>query len=167
MPRSFDVSVESPASVQAVHAAFGTQDYWLARCENFGGNKTLDSLTVDPDGTVTVVVTEDLRHGGLPGILTKVYRGDLFIISTEVWTPTGDGRISGQITVAVTGAPGSGRGTAEVAPSGNGSRLSLTGTVQFKVPLVGGTIESFVAREFADGIPEIQRFTSTWVGEHA
>lgn len=166
MPRSFDVSVESPAGVDQVHAAFGTEGYWLARCEHFGGNKTLDTLTVDPDGTVTVVVTEDLRHGGLPSILTKVYRGDLNIVSTEVWTPT-NGRISGQITVAVSGAPGSGRGTAEVAPSGNGSRLSLTGSVQFKVPLVGGTIEGFVAREFADGIAEIQHFTSSWIDDHA
>jgi hypothetical protein len=167
MPRTFDVSFESPASVDQVHAAFGTRDYWLARCENFGGKKALDSLTVDSDGTVTVVVTEDLRHGGLPAILTKVYRGNLHIVSTEVWTPTGDGRVSGQVSVAVTGAPGSGRGTAELMQAGNGSRLSLVGTVEFKVPIVGGTIESFVAREFARGIPEIQRFTTTWVGQHA
>jgi len=29
MPRSFDVSVDSPASVDQVHAAFSAEEYWL------------------------------------------------------------------------------------------------------------------------------------------
>ncbi len=167
MPRSFDVTFESPASVEQVHAAFGEQDYWLARLAAFGGHKSLDSLAVDRDQTVRVVVTEDLRHGALPGILTSVYRGDLNIVTTEVWSPVGDGRVAGEIRVAVNGAPGSGHGAAVLAPLGTGSRLEFTGTVRFKVPLVGGMIENFVANEFAEGIPDIQRFTTTWLNDHA
>jgi hypothetical protein len=167
MPRSFDVSFDSPASVEQVHSAFGDEKYWLARLAAFGGGKALESLVVGSDGTVSVVVTEDLRHGGLPTILTTFYRRDLNIVTKETWTPIGDGHVSGEISVAVTGAPGSGHGAAMLAPLGNGSRLKLSGTVQFNVPLVGGKVESFIAREFAQGIPEIQRFTTTWIGEHA
>lgn len=167
MSRSFDLSFESLASVEQVHAAYGDEEYWLARLAAFGGDKTLDSLEVGDDGAVRVVVTEDLRHGKLPGILTKIYRGDLHIVSTEEWTPSGDGRVNGQIGVQVIGAPGSGHGTALLIPLGSGSRLTFDATVEFKVPLVGGTIESFIAREFARGIPDIQRFTTTWVSEHA
>jgi hypothetical protein len=167
MPRSFDVSFDSPASVEQVHSAFGDEKYWLARLAAFGGGKALESLVVGSDGTVSVVVTEDLRHGGLPAILTTFYRRDLNIVTKETWTPIGDGHVSGEISVAVTGAPGSGHGAAMLAPLGNGSRLKLSGTVQFNVPLVGGKVESFIAREFAQGIPEIQRFTTTWIGEHA
>ena len=47
MPRTLDMSFESPATVEQVHSAFGTQDYWLARLAAFGGAKTLDSLLVD------------------------------------------------------------------------------------------------------------------------
>ena len=54
MPRSFDVSVESPASVEQVHGAFSDEEYWLARFAAFGASTTLDSLIVDSDGTVTV-----------------------------------------------------------------------------------------------------------------
>jgi hypothetical protein len=54
-----------------------------------------------------------------------------------------------------------------LAPLQNGSRLTFTAIVEFKVPFVGGTIESYIAREFARGIPEIQRFTAEWVSEHA
>jgi Protein of unknown function (DUF2505) len=166
MPRSFDVSFDSPASVEQVHSAFGDEKYWLARLVAFGGGKALESLVVGSDGTVSVVVTEDLRHGGLPAILTTFYRRDLNILTKQTWTPIGDGHVSGEISVAVTGAPGWGHGAAMLAPLGNGSRLKLSGTVQFNVPLVGGKVESFIAREFAQGIPEIQRFTTTWIGEH-
>jgi hypothetical protein len=167
MPRSFDVSFESPASVEQVHAAFGDEDYWLARIAAFGGCKTLDSLVVDSDGTVTVTVTEDLRRSALPGILAKVYRSDLNVRSTETWTPVDDRQISGKISVAVTGAPGSGHGVAVLAALGNGSRLAFTATVEFNVPLLGGRIENYIAREFAQGVPQIQRFTTTWISEHA
>lgn len=166
MPRSFDVSFDSPASVEQVHRAFGDRDYWQARLAAFGGEKTLESLHVGVDGTVTVVVAEDLRHGALPGVLTRFYRGDLDIVSTETWTPAGDGRVDGRVEVAVTGALGSGDGTALLAPLGAGSRMTFAGTVRFKVPLVGGTVEGFIAREFAQGIPEIQRFTTAWLAEH-
>ncbi len=166
MPRSFTVDFTSPESVERVLGAFGDRRYWRARLAKFGGERTLDDLSVDADGTVRVASTEDLRHSALPGILTGVYRGDLSIASTEVWTPVADGRVTGRITVAVTGAPGSGSGEAELTRAGTGSRLALTGTIRFKVPLVGGAIETFLARQFAHNIPDVQRFTAQWLAAH-
>ena len=61
MPRSFDVSVDSPTSVEQVHRAFSGEDYWLARCAASGVPTTLDSLVVDADGNVTVRTTQHLR----------------------------------------------------------------------------------------------------------
>jgi hypothetical protein len=167
MPRSFDASFESPASVEQVHSAFSDEDYWLARLAAFGGSTTLDSLIVDSDGTVIVSTTQDLRHDGLPRILAKVYRGDLNILRNETWRPIGGRRISGEISVAAAGAPGSGRGAALLAPLGKGSRLIFTATVEFNVPLVGGKIERYIAGQLVDGISEIQRFTTIWITQHA
>lgn len=166
MPRPFDVSVESAASVDQVHAAFSAEDYWLARLGNMAGGTTLDSLAVDDDRTVRVSMTQDLGRDLLPGIVSKFYRRDIKVRSTETWTLSGD-QLRGEIAVAVTGAPGSGSAAASVTPNGSGSRLTLNGTVEFKVPLVGGTVESFIAREFAQGIPDVQDFTARWVTEHA
>jgi hypothetical protein len=166
MARSFDVAVDSPASVEQVHAAFSGEDYWLARLATLNGSTTLESLVVDDDHTVRVATTQDLGRDLLPGIVSKFYRRDLKIQHTETWRPV-DGQLRGEISVAVSGAPGSGSGAASVAPAQSGSVLTLTGTVEFKVPLVGGMIESFIAREFAHGIPNIQDFTAKWVTEHA
>ena len=166
MPRPFDVSVESPASVDQVHAAFSTEDYWLSRLGTMSGGTTLESLVVDDDGTVRVTTVQDLGRDVLPGIVSKFYRRDINVRSTETWTPSGD-ELRGAITVAVTGAPGAGSAEASVTPTANGSLLTLNGEVEFKVPLVGGTVETFIAREFANGIPDVQDFTARWVSEHA
>ena len=107
MPRSFDVSVESPASVEQVHAAFSGEEYWLARIANLSGSTTLESLIVDDDQTVRVTTTQDLGRDLLPGIVAKFYRRDLKVRHTETWRPSGD-QFRGEISVAVSGAPGSG-----------------------------------------------------------
>jgi DNA-binding transcriptional LysR family regulator len=108
MPRSFDVAVDSPASVDQVHAAFSAEQYWLARLATLNGSTALESLTVDDDRTVRVATTQDLGSDLLPGIVAKFYRRDLKVRHTETWTPSGD-QLRGEITVAVSGAPGTGR----------------------------------------------------------
>ena len=55
MPRSFDILTESPASVEEIHAAFGSEDYWLARLAASDAITTLDSLKPkDLQRTVTI-----------------------------------------------------------------------------------------------------------------
>lgn len=166
MPRSFDVSADSPATVEQVHSAFSDEDYWLARLATMNGSTALESLIVDDDQTVRVATTQDLGRDLVPGIVAKFYRRDLKVRHTETWRPI-DGQLRGEINVAVSGAPGSGSGAALVTPTQDGSRMTFEGSVEFNVPLVGGTIESFIAREFARGIPDIQHFITTWVTEHA
>jgi hypothetical protein len=166
MPRPFHVSVDSPASVEQVHAALSGEGYWLARLATLNGSTTLESLSVDDDHIVRVATTQDLGRDLLPGIVAKFYRRDLKVRHSETWTPDGD-QLRGEISVAVSGAPGSGSGAVLVAPTPSGSNMTISGSVEFKVPLVGGTVESFIAREFAEGVPNIQEFTAKWVAEHA
>jgi Protein of unknown function (DUF2505) len=168
MPRSFDLSVESPVSVEQFHSAFGEEDYWLARLANYGaGAVTLDSLITDADGTVTVATTVSLLGDGLPRLITQLHGGDLKTVLNETWSPIGGGRVRGEVSVAVPGVPLSGFGAGLLTPARNGSRLKYTATVEVKVPLVGGMIESFIGGQLAEPIAAIQRFTTTWITEHA
>ena len=167
MPRSFDFSVESPVSVERIHSAFSEEDYWLARLAAFGGIGRLDSLIVDTDGSVTVAIIGDARHEGLPGLVAKLYPREWQVVQNETWSPIDGGRVRGEVSFATRGAPGSGLGTVLLAPAQNGSLLKCTATVEFKVPLVGGKIESFIGRQLVQEISEIQRFTAEWITEHA
>ena len=163
MPGSLDLVVEFPASVEQVHSAFSDEDYWQARLAAFGGSTTLDSLIVHADGTVTVATTQDLRRHALPRVAAKVFPGDLKILRKETWRPVGGRRVSGEVTVSTPGALGTGRADALLAPTQDGSRLRFTATMEVKVPLVGGKIESYIGAQLADQIHAMQRFTIAWI----
>ncbi len=163
MPRPFDVRTTSPASMTDIHAAFCDEAYWLARLAEFGGDTmTLDAFRVDTHGSVAVATTQDLRHDLLPGVLAKVFRGDLKIVREESWYPADD-RIDGEVRIAASGVPGSGQGSAVLTPASDGSTLRFTGTLEVRIPLVGGRIEKYIGDVLAEEIPAIQRFTSGWV----
>ena len=168
MSRSFDILTESPASVEQIHAAFGREDYWLARIAvGDATTTTLDSLLVDADGTVTVRVTQHLGRQLLPGLVAKFVPGDLKILNCETWTPVGDRQVRGQVNVSMSGGLGSGRAEAWLAPASNGSQLRYAVRVEVKIPLVGGKLEKSIGTGLAESIPAAQRFTTTWIAEHA
>ena len=167
MPRSFDLSVESPVGVEQVLSAFGDEDYWRAGLAAFGnGAATLGSLIVDASGTMTVVVTLSLFRDRLPKLVTQLHRGDLEMVRNERWSRIGGGRVRGEISVAIPGAPLSAVGEALLAPVRNGSRLKYTTTVEVRVPLVGAKIESFMGGQAVKEIARIQRFTTEWIAEN-
>ena len=164
MPRSFDVSVESTASVDQILSAFGDQDYWRARLAAFSnGTATLGSLNLDQGGTVTVVIKLGLFRDRLPKLVTQLHRGDLVMVRNERWSRIGGGRLRGEVSVAVPGAPLSVLGEALLAPVRNGSELKYSTTVAVKIPIVGGKIESYIGGQLVEQITAIQRFTTEWI----
>ena len=169
MPRSFDLSAESPASVEQVHAAFGDENYWGARLAAFGagpGAARLDSLAVEADGTVIVATTFSLLRDRLPKLVSQLVRGELEMVHIEKWSRIGRGQVRGDVSVALPGTPVSATGEALLAPLRNGSRLRYNATVKVKLPLVGDKIESFMSGRLAEGIMDIQRFTTAWIAEN-
>lgn len=164
MPRSFDLCLESTASVDQVLSTFGDEDYWRARLASFGGGSaTLSALQVDPSGGVTATIAISLVRDRLPKVVTQLHRGDLEMVRNERWNRLDDGRVRGAIDVAIPGAPFSAVGEAWISPADKGSRLTYTTTVAVKVPLVGGKIEEYLGGRTAEDIAEIQRFTNDWI----
>ncbi|MUL81757.1 MULTISPECIES: DUF2505 domain-containing protein [unclassified Mycolicibacterium] len=168
MPRSFDMATDYDGSVEHVHRAFGDERYWLARLADSGADETtLDALTVTGDGGIDVVTTQILRADRLPGLVSQFHRGDLRIRREERWQPIRDGLADGTVEGSIPGAPVSLSGTAKLATTDSGSRLTVHITVEVRVPLVGGKIESFIGRQLVDLLTAEQRFTSVWISDHA
>jgi uncharacterized protein DUF2505 len=167
MARSFDFSVESSVSVVQIHAAFADEDYWLARIAAFGGTGRLDSFAVGVDGSIRVVIIQDLRNDLMPGFFAKLYPRDLAVVQDETWTLVDGGLVRGEVSTAARGAPGSGSGTLVMVPARDGSRLNCTATVRVKVPLVGGKIESLAGRQMVEETPVMVRFTAKWITDNA
>lgn len=167
MPRSFDLSADYPAAVEEVFAAFGDQRYWVTRLADSGADSaTLDTLTTDTDGTITVTTTQSLYRHRLPALAAQFLRGNLEVVRHEIWHPVRDGTARGKVTAAVTAAPASLSSSAQLAPTTVGSRLTMTASVRVNVPLVGGKIEGVIAGALSELMAAEQRFTKTWLVKH-
>jgi hypothetical protein len=164
MARSFDLSVDSPVGVGDILSAFADDTYWHARLGAFeSGTGTLNALTVDPDGTVTVQLAVRLFADRLPTAITRLAGGDLGMARTERWRWVEDGRACGTIEVAVPRAPVTARGEVLMTPQASGSRLQFTTTVDVGVPLIGGFVENFIIGRLGADIGAVQRFTNEWI----
>ena len=88
-------------------------------------------------------------------------------MQSETWTPVGDGQVRGQVNISASPGLGSGRAEAWLEPSGSGSRMRFLVRVEVKIPLLGRKFEKSMGANLAEGIPALQRFTTTWIAEHA
>lgn len=164
MPRSFDMAADYEGSVEQVRRAFGDERYWLARLGKSGADKaTLDALDTTPDGSLDIVTTQTLRADRLPAVVTQFHHGDLSFVREETWGPIVDGRTTATVKGSIPGAPATLSGTATLAPSGSGSRLEFAATVEVRIPLVGGKVETFIGAQLVDLLVAEQRFTTEWI----
>ena len=167
MPRSFDLTAESPNPADLIHSTFCDESYWHARLRRFNdGGPTLDSLITGTDGVTTVTMTLHFGVDQLPPPVNRLPRGSLRIVQVEAWHSGDGGVVHGKITVDAPGAPVSGHGHLTITPTSTGSTLSGRGTVDVRVPLIGGTIAGFVAVQLASGIRDIHDFTDAWIAEN-
>lgn len=164
--KTFNFSLDSTVCVEQILAAFGERDYWMDRLSTFNGIDTLESLEVDPDGSVTAVMVKDVQRGREPSPLAKFFPRNWRVVQREAWHPIDADQVSGDVSIASDGVPGSAAGAALLAPIATGSRLKCAARVEFKVPLVGGQIESVMGRILVQNVTAVQHFTADWITAH-
>ena len=54
-----------------------------------------------------------------------------------------------------------------LTPTDSGSRLEFKATVEVRIPLVGGKVESFIGSQLVDLLIAEQRFTTAWIRDNA
>jgi Protein of unknown function (DUF2505) len=168
MPRSFDMAAEYEGTVDQVHQAFRDEGYWQERLARSGADEaTLDSLTDDGEGGVDVITTQTLRSDRLPGVVAQFHHGDLSFVREETWTAVTDGQATAVVKGSIPGAPATLTGTAVLTATDSGSRLEFKATVEVRIPLVGGKVETFIGSQLVDLLIAEQRFTSAWIRENA
>jgi hypothetical protein len=170
MPRSFDMSADYGATVEAVFQALSEEEYWLARLADSGADDaTLDSIQVGGpsgnDGSIDVITTQVLRRDRLPGVVTQFHRGDLCVRREETWAPIRNGAATATVNGSILDAPATVSGTAMLEPvtESGGARLRLRAAVEVRVPLVGGKLENFIGSQLVELLIAEQRFTTVWI----
>ncbi|WP_433659877.1 DUF2505 domain-containing protein [Nocardia sp. CA-128927] len=158
-PLAYTARYSHPAA--AVRAAFANDQYWKDRVAEVGGpNARLDSVSVDGD-QIRVQLVQAIAAELLPAAITAVRPGDLIIPRVETWN--GD---SATFQATVDGAPAEVRGTITLNDDGAGSSAAANGTIEVKIPLFGGKIESAIAEHLTEVLKNEEEFTNTWLDTH-
>ncbi|MDH3705322.1 MAG: DUF2505 domain-containing protein [Acidimicrobiia bacterium] len=126
-----------PEVVVARYEAMGDRDIEVQRCET--------------DGDGFVIETRRVVEIDLPGFAKKVLSPTNTMVQVDRWNgPDADGARTGTWEVSVDGAPVATRGSMRLTPDGNGSRHHIEGTIEVKVPIVGGRIAKWSEGTAAD-----------------
>lgn len=120
-----------PDAITQRYAGMGHRDIVVERCEHSD-----DSL---------VVVTSRVVDVDLPGFAKKVFSPSNTMTQTDEWHADGGGW-SGTFTVDVAGAPIETSGTMSLVADGDRTVHQVTIAMKVKVPLVGGKITDWVAK---------------------
>ena len=162
------MAAEYPGSVEQVHQVFGERAYWTARLSDSGADEaSLDVMTCESDGALDVVTTQTLWASRLPGMVAQFHHGDLSFVREETWTPVHDGQARAVVKGSIPGAPATLTGAAVLSPTGSGSRLEFSATVEVRIPLVGGKVEHFIGSQLVELLIAEQRFTTEWLRANA
>ncbi|MFI7001514.1 DUF2505 domain-containing protein [Nocardia sp. NPDC050175] len=158
-PLAYTARYSHPAA--AVRAAFANDQYWKDRVAEVGGpNARLDSVSVNGN-QIRVQLVQAIAAELLPAAITAVRPGDLIIPRVENWD--GD---AATFQATVEGAPAEVRGTITLREDGAGSTAAANGTIEVKIPLFGGKIESAIAEHLTEVLKNEEEFTNTWLDTH-
>ncbi|MGX1805621.1 DUF2505 domain-containing protein [Nocardia sp. NPDC055321] len=143
MSRKFSFTVQYSVPVEELHRALTNDEMWHSR---FAGAATATLELTHPDGpgTITIRMTEKAPEDKIPGLVKKVLKSDLVLERTDTWGPLEGDVAKGTFAGASGGITTEMAGTFELRPTAEGSEIEAAGTIDVKVPLVGGAIEPLV-----------------------
>lgn len=166
MARSIDYRSTLAYPAEKVFATMTDKEYLEARLREIGGP---GSALLDHEATpesARYELRQGLSERDLPPIVGKVMNGDLAIVRTESLNRITPGRYSGDVDVAIPGAPASAAGTMTLADDGAGSLFEVHADVAVRVPLFGGKIEEIVADQVRRLLEAETAFTVRWLASH-
>ena len=121
-----------PEMVTARFEAAGDTDIVVVRCEADG-----DEFFIETTRTVEIDV---------PGFAKRVLKPTNDMTQKERWhAPDGDGARRGTMSVDVKGVPATTDATYELRPADGGTRHTVKGDMELKIPLIGKKLGGFLS----------------------
>lgn len=146
MSKEFVFTSELDHSVERVHAALISEEFWNSR---LGASQTgAAELEVRPGaGTVWVKMSDQMDSSVLPAVVRGVVRGPLVIERTDEWSALDGGVAQGTLEGATKGLPVTISARSELrAGASGGTVIEVRGEATVKVPVVGGQIEGLIVQ---------------------
>jgi hypothetical protein len=160
------VRFDYPAPPEQVFATLTDPDYLTAKSKNAGD----DDVTVLERGQTAEGFKMASRRTvalDVPAFARKLINPKNVLTQTDVWAdPAPDGTRRGTWTAEARGVPVAMSGTMTLAPApGGGTAGEISGEVTSSVPLVGGKLAAYVAKEAEADLHKEHDFIVRWLEE--
>jgi hypothetical protein len=133
-----------PADVERVFGLLSGASWAQLKDDALHDGSRVVRREAHPDGGVTLAMSRELPAGA-PGFLERLLPADGRVLQTDEWEAPQDGVRGGTWRAEVPGAPARLGGTLRLEPTTGGTLYLVEGSVEVRVPLVGGRAETFLA----------------------
>ena len=134
-----------PVPVDAVVTMLRDRSATIEKYESMG-HRDVELLEFEADEDVLRIKSSRVVDVDLPGFAKKVLKPTNTMVQTDQWRREGDGTWGGTFDVEVKGAPIRITGSMRLVPADGGCRHEVTIDFQVKVPIVGGKIADWAAK---------------------
>ena len=132
--------------VEKVWAAFSDPDFYQAKFEGIGHRDVEVVSTEHDDDGFSIELSRQVPVE-VPGVLRGLLSEWNTLLQHERWTEEGQGVYSNELNIEANGVPAAMTGTMRLSASGQGCVNDVAITIRASVPLIGGKLEQFVARD--------------------
>jgi len=153
-----------PADVTTIRAMLLNPAYIEARALATGALTLESSVTTEPNGQATVVITRSLPSE-MPAFAATIVGETLTITETQVWQPEFLGQCFGNFSVTFS-APLTFIGTASITTDGDNTVITTEGELKASIPFMGGKVENLAKEQTERYLRKDQEFALTWLREH-
>ncbi|MFI6224430.1 DUF2505 domain-containing protein [Nocardia salmonicida] len=164
MTRTFTAEYTFTLSAAAVHAALWNRDHWVERIPAVSEAASTLTDFRQEDQLVVVAASTEIASTLLPRGVGKTRAKEITFDFEERWPAwTGDrceGTIHGAITLARMELDAVMVLTAGGADS---AHMTLTGTVESRLPVFGKSVEEAVSTQFIEGFATSNRYVEEWI----
>lgn len=158
MTARFSHHVDLAAEPAQIYETLIDPSLLVARYEA-SGSQDVRVLEQRREGDELVIVYSRVEAGSLPAPIARLVRGAALVTQTDRWTTLGTGHRA-HWTVVTKGVAVDIGGTIELAAHDGGTRLTESGTISARVPLVGSLIERLAVEQSG------QKLTREWEWLH-
>ncbi|WP_433659738.1 DUF2505 domain-containing protein [Nocardia sp. CA-128927] len=166
MSRKFSFTVPYAVPVEDLHRALTDDKVWQARFAD-AETATLDVSHPEGADTIRIHMTEKASEDKIPSVVSKVLKDQLTLARTDNWQALVGEVAKGTFEGATTGIATEMSGTYEMRSTAEGSEIEVVGTVQVKVPVVGGAIEPLAEQLHHRVLNSERTFVEEWVAAQA
>jgi hypothetical protein len=150
--------------VNKVWEAFTDPEFYQAKFEGIG-HRNVEVVSSERDEDGFIIETSREVPVDVPAVLRSILRDWNTLLQSEHWLEEGKGVYTNELQIEARGVPANLSGTMRLSARGKGCVNEVAITIRASVPLIGGKMEQFVARDTEETLAAEYEFIREYLEE--